>query len=506
MRAATKVAFNTIVLYIKIVVSMAIALVSVPMVLKALGASDYGLYNLVAGVVAMLSFLNNSMTVSSQRYMSVAMGTNNEERVNIVYNTSFWLHLLLGIAVVVILECAAPFISKLNILPERIAAAQIIYQFLVLSTFSKIVSVPFDAIINAHEDMLTFSVIELIDSLLMLVLAFSLQYIIYDKLVFYGVGVLFIALLTLLMKYIWTRIAYKKYKVELGKFRSRLQTKEMFGFAGWNMFGGLAMIGRNQGVAIVINMFMGTIANAAYGISNQINGALGHFSSTFQKAINPQLMKSEGMNNRDRLLRMAYISSKFSVLALCFFAIPLIVEMDDVLSIWLKDNIPPDTVQLSCCVILLSIAYQFSTGIMSAVQAVGKIRNYQITMGIIILLNVPLSFFIIKAGYPIYYATACFVVLEVISLFIRLYYGKKLAGMPPVVFGKKVILPVLIIVIVPLIICLVPHYYIGDMWVRLIATSTVYGIIYLVLVWFLAFEQDQRLGIIKKIQSKTKNK
>ena len=489
MKAAAKVAFNTAVLYTKIIVSMAIALVSVPLVLKALGASDYGLYNLVAGVVAMLSFLNNSMT-----------GTNDAEKVNIIYNTSFWLHLLLGIAVVVILECAAPFISRLNIEPDRVGVAQIIYQFLVLSTFSKILSVPFDAIINAHEDMLTFSVIELIDSLLMLALAFGLQYVLFDKLIFYGIGVLFIALLTFFMKYIWTRIAYKRFKIELRKYRAQLQTKDMFGFAGWNLFGGLAIIGRNQGVAIVINMFMGTVANAAYGVAHQINGALGHFSSTFQKAINPQLMKSEGMNNRERLLRISYISSKFSVLALCFFAIPLIVEMNDVLSIWLKDNIPPDTVQLSCCVILLSIAYQFSTGIMSAIQAVGNIRNYQITMGVIILLNVPLSYFIIKAGYPIYYATACFVVLEIISFFIRLYFGKKLVGMPPVAFWEKVIRPVLLITVVPLLICLLPHYLIESMWGRLIITSVVYGVIYLVLVWFLAFEQEQRMRIISKIR------
>ena len=291
MQTSTRVIFNTIVLYIKVVTSVAIALVSVPLVLKALGASDYGLYNLVAGVVAMLSFLNNSMTVSSQRFMSVAMGERNERNINSIYNTSFLLHLGLGLVVVVVFEVLGLFaIDKLNILPERISSAKIIYQFLVFSTFTKIVAVPFDALVNAKEDMLSFSVVELIDSVLMLAVAFSLAYIPGDKLIYYGLCVAATSMLVLLLKYSWCRYAYKECRINLKKNRGTFQIREMLGFTGWNLFGGLAMIGRNQGVAIIINLFLGTIANAAYGVANQINGALGHFSATFQKAINPQLM------------------------------------------------------------------------------------------------------------------------------------------------------------------------------------------------------------------------
>lgn len=165
MQIAQKVIFNTVVLYTKILVTMAVALVSVPLVLKALGASDYGLYNLVAGIIAMLSFLNNSMTVSSQRYMSVAMGEGNDNKINGIYNSSFVLHIILATCIVFVLEVIGlPSIRKLNIDPDRIWCANLIFQFLIISTFSKVISVPFDAIINAHEDMLVFSVIELIDS------------------------------------------------------------------------------------------------------------------------------------------------------------------------------------------------------------------------------------------------------------------------------------------------------------------------------------------------------
>lgn len=496
---ASKVALNTVVLYARILISIAINLVSVPLVLKALGASDYGLYNLVAGVVAMLSFLNNSMTVSSQRYMSVAMGTNDKYRVNLVYNTSFWLHIVLGLAIVLILECCVPLIGKLNIDPSRIGVAQIIFQFLILSTFAHILAVPFDAIINAHEDMVVFSIIGVISDVLMLLLAVSLHYILTDRLVLYGIGVACIAILSFLLKYAWSLFAYKDYHICLKKYWHQLQTKEMLGFTGWNLFGGLAMMGRNQGVAVVINMFLGTVVNAAYGIANQINGALAHFSSTFQKAINPQLMKSEGMNDRNRLLRISYISSKFSVLALCLFAVPLIIEMDDVLAIWLRGDVPSYTKQLSVFILLLSIVTQFSVGIMSAIQAVGKISDYQITMGLIILLNIPISYIVLKAGLPVYYTTVFFVFLELISLGIRLAFANKLVNMPMSQFFINVVKPVLIVVFISTIISIVPHYFISGIWLRLILTSSTYAIIYFYLAWLFALNQPQRESIKSKV-------
>lgn len=501
MQTSTKVVFNTVILYVKVITSLAIALISVPLVLKALGASDYGLYNLVAGVVAMLAFLNNSMTVSSQRYMSVAMGESNNQKINNIYNTSFLLHLGLGLFVVVVFEIIGLFaIDKLNIVHERMASAQIIYQFLVLSTFVKIISVPFDALINAKEDMLPLSIIELIDSVLMLAIAFSIAYISGDKLIYYGMCVAAISLLALLMKYCWCCHAYNEYKIRLKENRGRYYIKEMLGFTGWNLFGGLAMIGRNQGVAVIINLFLGTIVNAAYGVANQINGALGHFSTTFQKAINPQLMKSEGMNDRNRLLRISFISSKFSVLALALFAVPLIIEMDEVLTLWLKDDVPPYTMRLAQFILLLSIAYQYSVGIMSAIQATGKIRNYQITMGSILLLNVPIAYTILKLGYPVYYTTMAFLVLEIISLCVRLFMAKHLTGMKINDYYKNVILPTFVIILIPMFFAIMIHSILESSLIRLIAVSLTYGLFFVALMFRVAFEENQREVISLKLK------
>lgn len=503
MRAATKVAFNTIFLYTRLIVSMAISLISVPLVLRALGASDYGLYNLVAGVVTMLSFLTSSMTVSSQRFLSVTMGTNDKEKVNNVYNVSFFIHLLLGLFVVLVFEIGAFFISNLNIAEERIIVAQILYQLLILNTFINIVKVPFEALINAHEDMLVFSVIGIIDAFLKLGIAFSLLFISFDRLIFYGLGIVIIAVFTFAMSYLWTQHAYKNFRLRTSKFSDRLLLKKMTGFAGWNLFGGIAVVGRNQGVAVIINLFLGTIANAAYGVANQINGALSDFSAVLPKALNPQLMKSEGMNDRNRLLRISFISSRVSVLAFSIFAVPLILEMPEVLKLWLGADIPPFTEKLSQCILLFSILYQYSNGIMSSIQATGNIRNYQITMGFIILTNIPIAYLVLKHDYPIYYVTAAFVLIEFVSLIVRIFMARRLVGMYITDYLINVAKPTLIIVGGATVVALLPHFVMNSCIERLLLVCVIYLMSFAMLSWFFAFEsKQQRNNIIFEFKEK----
>ena len=245
---------------------------------------------------------------------------------------------------------------------------------------------------------------------------------------------------------------------------------------------------------------MYTIANAAYEVANQINGALGHFSATFQKAINPQLMKSEGMNDRNRLFRISFISSKFSVLALAFFAVPFIMEMDEVLTLWLKDNIPPFTLKLAQYILLLSITYQYSVGIMAAIQATGKIRNYQIIMGSFLLMNIPIAYVILKMGYSVYYTTIAFVILELTSLCVRLFMANKLTGMSVKEYIQNVIQPTMIIIVIPVIIAMIPHFMISNSFLKLVIVCSIYCLLFAVLMFRFAFDEGQREHIKSKIQ------
>lgn len=500
MKSSTRVIFNTLILYFKVILSLLIALISVPLILKALGASDYGLFNLVAGIIAMLSFLNNSMTVSTQRFMSVAIGENDCGKINVIYNTGFLLHLILGIVIIIIFESVGVFaIEKLNIQPERQECALVLYQFLILSTFFKIISVPFDALINAKEDMLTFSIIELLDSVLMLAVAFSINYFRGDKLVYYGSCVTIIQLLTFIIKYWWCKKTYADFRIKLKTYKGRFLIKEMLGFTTWNLFGGLAIIGRNQGAAVIINMFFGTISNAAYGIANQVNGAIGHFSATFQKAINPQLMKSEGMNNRDRLIKLSFISSKFSVLAIAFFAIPIIIELDTILKIWLGNSVPPNTHKLTQYILVLSIIYQYSVGLMSSIQATGNIRNYQTTIGTILLLNIPFAFVIFELGYPVYYITISFIIIEIISLFVRLYFAKHVVGVNIRDFLMQVLCPTILNMIFPLLLSLIWFFVINQGYLRLCLVFSTYTILFVITMWKTCFDERQKIYFRSKL-------
>ena len=498
-----KVMFNSIILYTKIIITMLISLVSVPLILKALGKSDYGLYNLIAGVISMLSFLNSSMSITTQRYLSVAIGGNNKDKLNIIYNVSLVLHLVVGLIIVLIFEICYLFLFNgfLNIEPERIYAAKIIYQFIVVSTFSTIISVPFGAVMNAKENMLAFSIIAIIDSVLKLILAFYLSRCPFDRLIVYGGCIALISFMNVIFNQIYVRIKYKEFSIHLIKYFDKDYFLKMLGFSGWNTMGAVAMIGRNQGIAVIFNLFCGTVANAAYGIANQINGVLGYFSSTFQRALNPQLMQSEGMNNKSRLIKISLISSKYSVWVVALFAIPLIIEMPFVLKLWLKD-VPEYTLRLSQLILVLAIVYQFSVGLMSSIQAVGKIKNYFITMSILILLNLPICYFILKEGLPLHYCIIVFIIIEFISLITRLFMAQKIVGIKFIDFVNKVVKPNLLCIIAGMFLSIPFHYILNESFLRIVIVSLSYTLGYIIAAWYLVLDtqiKQMLLSLRKKI-------
>ena len=493
MRTTDRVVFNTAVLYVKIIVGMLISLVSVRLVLKALGDSDYGLYNLVAGVIAMLAFLNVSMSVATQRFMSVAIGEHDTEKLNGIFNTSICLHLMIGAVVALLFEAAAPFLFNgfLNIEPDRIPVAKTIYQFLVASTFFSILSVPYGAVLNAKENMLAMSILGIVEALLKLGLAVYLLYCPTDKLVTYGLGSALLAIFGIAMNRFYVRYRYKEFHFKPRQYVKKETFTQMLGFAGWNTLGAVAVIGRNQGMAVIVNLFYSTVVNAAYGIANQVNGILNMFSNTLQTALNPQLMQSEGMRDRDRLVRLSQTSSKFCVGILALFAVPLIMEMPYVLKIWL-DEVPPYTLRMSQLMLVLSIVYQYSMGLMSSIQAVGKIRGYFMVMSSLILLNLPICWLLMKAGLPPYWCVVSFIVIEAASLAARLLMGSRLVGFRVGDFVKNVMLPTLGCMLAGLVIALPIRLLMHESFLRLVLVCLVYACVYLGCVWWFGVNAGER--------------
>lgn len=444
-----RIIINTFILYIKIFVVMILSLWTVPLVLKSLGQSDYGLYNLVAGVVTMLSFLNASMIVVTQRYMSVTMGENDNLKLNMVFNSAIRIHIILAVIVVAILEAFSLFIFDdfLNINYDRIFAAKIIYQVLIFSTFISIITVPFDATMNAYENMIAFSLIEIIDSLIKLLLAFSLSHITTDLLIYYGIG---LALVTLISNTIKVILVKSKYKAVFVNFRlplDKLLFKDMLLFASWNTMGSIAMIGKNQGIAIVLNLFKGTAINAAYGIANQINGFTSTFTLNIQKAISPQLMRKEGANNRDSMILMSFSLVKITSLIFGLMSIPLIIEINQVLKLWLNDSAPEYTAIFCQLILLTQLLFQFSAGVALVIDAVGKIGFYRVVLSVVLIMNIPLGYFFLKLGYPPYYVLISMFFIEACCLVVRLWFARNNCGFPISTYMKKCLFPSSIVLV-----------------------------------------------------------
>ncbi|WP_298733686.1 MATE family efflux transporter [uncultured Chitinophaga sp.] len=472
MQAASRVVLNTGALYGRMLITIFISLYSTRLVLNALGAQDYGIFNLVGGVIAMLSFLNMAMTISTQRYMSYHLGSGDIEKLKEVFNSSVMLHFIMGITLVVLFEVVGiyAFDHVLNMPADRIATAKTIFHFMVVSTFFTIASVPYDATLIARENMPLIAVLGVFEGLSKLAIAISLHYVSGDKLVAYGALMASLTVLLLLIKRLYCSFKYAESKVRVRKYFNKSLLKEMFSYAGWNMFGASSVVARNQAQAMILNVFFGTVINAAYGIANQVNAQLTYFSVTMLQSLNPQIIKSEGSGDRPRMLRLAMIASKFSFLLLSFFAIPVIIEAPFILKMWLK-NVPEYTVVLCRLIIVCSLVNQLTQGVQVAIQSVGRIKVYQMVVSFLVILNLPVAYLLLRAGAPPQAVLIGAICMEVIAVGYRIIAANRIAGMPVPEYLNKVVLRAVIPVVLAAAIALLPQFVLDEGFVRFLLTG-----------------------------------
>jgi O-antigen/teichoic acid export membrane protein len=370
------------------------------------------------------------MIIATQRYLSISLGAGDMAKSKAVFSASVLLHLMIGLFIVVALEIAGMFLfnGSLNIPSERIGTAKIIYHFMVISTFFTINAVPYDASINSHENMLFDAISGIFEATLKLFIAIILVKYAKDKLILYGV---LMAALTILIRTIKSFFCYRKYEECRVKVKHHINIellKEMVSFAGWNLFGLFCSVLKNQGLAIMLNLFFGIVVNAAYGIANQVNANIRAFSSNMLKALMPQITKSEGSGDRKRMLRLSVFACKTSFFLLAFFSIPIIVEMPFVLKIWLK-TVPENAVAFCQLILLLTMMYQITIGTMAAVTSVGNIKSFQIAVGALEIFNLPLAYLLMKMGLPAYFVFIGSLFMELVASGIRIWFAHKIAGL-----------------------------------------------------------------------------
>jgi O-antigen/teichoic acid export membrane protein len=499
MQAAHRVAKNTGILYARMAITVFISLYATRLVLAALGVADFGLFNVVGGIIAMLGFLNSSMAAATQRFMSFAQGEGDLEKVKRIFNMSIVLHAGIAVLMVLFLEIAGYFFLNeiLNIAPDRLEVAKIIYHFMVVSTFFTVLSVPYEAVITSHENMLFYAILGILESVLKLAIALYLTYSAYDHLIAYGFLMAALSIFLLILRCIYCHRCYTECVLNFRKYYEKVLLKEIGSFAGWSLLGSASSMITNYGQGIVLNIFFGTLVNAAQGIAQQVSGQLSAFANTMLKALNPMISKSEGAGNRVLMLKASMSGSKISFFLLMFFYIPVLIEMPYIFKLWLKSV--PDYAILFCRLGLIrNLIEQLFITLTSAIAAVGNIRKFQIYNSFLNFSPLLISYILFLFHFPVYALYVVFIIYSLIGGILILYFAKSECELSIPVFFKNVVLPSLFSFSIVFFLSFIPFFFNFSENLRLLLVIFISSTSFLFTLWFMGFNKEERL-IIKPI-------
>jgi len=504
MQHSFKLLLNTIASYAKIIINTLVTIFATRIALKALGAEDFGIYNLIAGIIVMLSFINGSLMISSQRFFSISIGAKSINKLNANFNASLGIHILLSICIAVAFIIISPILfgGFLNIEPEQISSAKSIYYIMIISSVFTIGSIPFSALMNAYEDMIALSLIDILACILKFIAAFSLLFFSTNLLEWYAFLMMISVVVKMFLEFLWCKKKYSKIELNLRMLYNRNVTREMLGFVGWNTMGAFAVIVGNQGIAVVLNIFFGTIINAAYGIANQVNSLVLSFASTLTTVFTPMIIQAKGAGNNKRMLMSAILSSKLSFLLSSVLALPILIHLSDILKLWLG-NTPPVMTEIFCFYIVISfLVVQLYPGINRAIYASGKIKGYQLSLTIILVSTIPLGVLLFNLGYPAYSILKVKFILQVIVLVSTIYYASKICQLNWQSFViYSILFPVIIFASCMLLrnVVSVNNVYYN------ILLSVLFLIAYVSVYYMLVFDGDEK-KLFKNLLLKIKNK
>lgn len=440
-----RIAKNTLALYFRMIITMLVSLYTSRIVLEALGVDDYGIYSVVGGVVIILAFLNNAMSGATQRFLNYEMGRNNERGLNEVFSTAVLIHIVVALVVLVLAETVGLWFLNTYMVfpPDRLTAANYVYQFSVAAFLVTVVSVPFNSAIIAHERMTIFAWISIIEVTLKLLIAYLILSFSRDRLIFYAFLMFLVSVVLGMLYGLYCWRSFKETKVKREYLRKDL-FKQILSFSGWTVFGNLGYILHTQGIAICINMFFGAAVNAAQGISNQVNHAISGFVSNFQTALNPQIVKSYASGEINEMHTLICRGCRLSFMLISFFTVALIVEANGVLGIWLK-TVPQYAVIFVQTVLLIAIFNSYSNVLSAAQGATGRIKMYQVVLTTVGALHLPLTILVYWLKQPPYWCNYIYLGIIIVLQIIRVAFVCHTIKMPLIHFFKMVVVRCLIV-------------------------------------------------------------
>jgi len=502
MSTVKRVVKNTGFLYAKMAITVFISLYTTRLVLAALGSEDFGVFNLVGGIIAMLGFFNASMASATQRFMSYAEGEGDKEKQKKVFNVSFVLHFIIALLLGFILWIVGYFLfdGVLNIDVDKVFAAKVIFFSLILSTMFTVMTVPYDAVLNANENMLYYSIVGIVESILKLIVAIVIFYMLGDKLIWYGVLMAIVPIVIMLIMRVYCHRKYAECVLAPREYMDKRLMREMSGFAGWGLLTSATTMITMQGAAIVLNVFFGVLANAAHSIANQIGGQIMVFSNNMLKALNPNIVKSAGAKDTAGMIRMTTTGSKFSFMLLAVLAVPVCLEMPYFLKIWLKD-VPEYAILFCRLVIIRLVITQFHVPLSSAILAGGRVKIHSLLISFIALLTLPFTIGLYHLEFPIYTIYIVFIGMTLLYLVVNLFFIKKRYQLNIMHFLRHIVFRGTLCAFFSFLGGVLIIEFMPSTFYRFLVVTIICMIIFLALFYFLVLENSEK-NIIRKLISK----
>ena len=498
-----RIAKNTMMLYIRMILVMGITLFTSRIILDALGEENYGIYNVVGGVVAMFGFFSSTLASSCQRYFSYYIGKDDKKELSKVFRLNMSVFILLALVVLFIAETIGLWFinTKLNIEESRIFAMNCVYQCSLLSFFCSIVLVPYNALIISYEKMSAFAYISIVEVLLKLLLAILLTYLLFDKLILYAVMMLFCQVIITLYYYIYCQrnIAESKYAFYWEKDRF----KEILSYSGWHLIGALSVIVKNQGVNILINTFYNPIVNAGRAIAFQVTTATDSLSNNFFVAAKPQIYKYYAQKDYEELHKLILRSSKVCFLLILIIAIPLLINTSAILSLWLK-NVPSYAILFTQLALINAVIDSMNGPAIASALATANIKKFELITGSLMILNLPVSYIVLKMGAIPEMTIIVSIVISLVTIIVRAFILKELIHLSVIEYIQKTFLPLMFVGIISGILSYGISIFFKDGLFRIMVTSIISVCIIVIFFYIICLSKSEKIAISNFIKNKIK--
>lgn len=497
-----RIAKNTIYLYIRTFVSMVVALYTSRKILEVLGVEDFGIFNVVGGIISLMSFINGSMSVATQRYLTYELGKGTEGQFNKVFNIAVYIHAIIAVIVLIVAETVGVWFvnTQLNIPEIRMGAANWVFQSSILSAVIAILQTPYNAAIVSHEHMHVYAYVDLGGAFARLFLVMGVCYYPYDRLAIWGFALLSIQLCSSLIYRLYCARKFDNCVLKRNSWDFQL-AKSMLGFTGWNMFGTVAWTLKDQGASILLNIFGGPVVNAARGVSGQVTGAVKGLVGGFQTAVNPQLTKNYAANDLAATCQLLCKSSKFSYFLLLLISVPVLFEIDFLLGVWLVE-VPQYATLFTRIVILEALFDTLGGPMITSLMATGRIKWYQMVVGSILLLNIPVAYFLLKQGFPIVTPLIVSLIFIILGNAARLLFCRGMLGLSIRAYIRTVLIPITITsalaFVAPYIVC----SFMAEGWCRLLVCSLSCVVFGIMAVYYGGFTVSERMFVLNLVRNR----